>query len=145
MLKYSLDHSFVLLLLDERCETFFRGQFLVDVKGFLRPDQEEAAREVFGVKRYRRADNAPRVALLSGAKRHAESSRVGAMSVRRHRTIRAMSIRRHRTIHHHRYHPPSSLRDSSKRQFGFLLVGAPHSASHGDPFGSDSKERAPAV
>ena len=59
----------------------------------------------------------------------------GATSVRRHRNVRAMSVRRHRTIHHHRHHSPSSPRDSSKRQFGFLLVGAPHCATHGDPFG----------
>ena len=50
----------------------------------------------------------------------------GATSVRRRCTIRAMSVRRHRTIHHHRHHSPSSLRDSSKRQLGFLLVAASH-------------------
>ena len=114
----------------------------------LSPDQEEDAREAFGVVRCRRADNAPRVALLSGARRHAESSRVGAASaccnwrrVRRRFADIAPSVRcrfadvatsvRCRfsdiapsttTATTHHCHSETVARDS----LFFLLVAAPH-------------------
>ena len=58
--------------------------------------------------------------LAEGATSVRRHCTIRAMSVRRRRNVRAMSVRRHRTIHHHYRHSPSSLRDSSKIQFGFF-------------------------